>query len=302
MHFFKHIKSWLKAFRLRTLPLSLSGIIVGCALAKYNGHVDGFLCLLGIITVLFMQILSNLANDLGDSLKGTDNAHRVGPLRSVQSGDITSLQMKKAVIVFSFLSLSSAFPLAYWGTKGLSEAAYCFYLVLALLCVLAAITYTLGKKAYGYLGLGDIFVFLFFGIVSVCGIYGLIAKDWNGLILWPATAFGLLSTAVLNLNNMRDIENDSQSGKRTLVVKIGYEKAKFYHGFLLFAPILCFIIFCINTKDWGFLFILCPYSILVPHFIRVCKEKNNALLDSELKKVALSTFVMAILLAIWVYL
>lgn len=294
-------KSWLKAFRLRTLPLSLSGIIVGNALANYFGHINWLLFVLALFSVLFLQILSNLANDLGDSLKGTDNENRVGPKRSVQSGEISKKAMKNAVIIFSILSLITLFPLAYLGTKNLSDAALYFYLFLAIACIVAAITYTIGKKAYGYLGFGDLFVFLFFGTVSVCGIYGLIAKEWSPFTLLPATAIGLLSTAVLNLNNMRDYENDKTAKKRTLVVKIGFQNAKIYHGILLFLPSICVVGMILLTHDIGFVFLLSIYGVLIPHYRYVLKEKVNANLDSELKKVALTTFAMSILLTLWVW-
>jgi len=292
--------SWLKAFRLRTLPLSLSGIIVGTMVALYFGHTDYLLFVLALFTVLFLQILSNLANDLGDTLKGADDDGRVGPKRTIQSGEISHKEMKNALIIFSVLSLFTALPLAYLGTLELSTSVFYVFIFLALSCVLAAITYTIGRKAYGYIGLGDLFVFTFFGMVSVCGIYVLIAKEWNSIILLPAIAVGLLSTAVLNLNNLRDYINDKKVAKKTLVVQMGIKKAKIYHAFLIFGPFLAILLFSYFTKDIGFLFLLAIYFILIPHIIYVFKEQETSKLDSELKKVALSTFLMSILLTIWV--
>lgn len=292
--------SWLKAFRLRTLPLSLSGIIVGTMVALYFGHKDYVLFVLALLTVLFLQILSNLANDLGDTLKGADDENRVGPKRTIQSGEISHKEMKNALIIFSVLSLFTALPLAYLGTLELSLPVFYVFIFLSLSCVLAAITYTIGRKAYGYIGLGDLFVFFFFGLVSVCGIYVLIAKEWNSIILLPAIAVGLLSTAVLNLNNLRDFINDKKVSKKTFVVQIGIKKAKIYHAFLIFGPFLAIVLFSYFTKDIGFLFLLAIYFILIPHIIYVFKEQETFKLDSELKKVALTTFLMSIILTIWV--
>lgn len=290
---------WLKAFRLRTLPLSLAGIVTGGALAQLVNRFDGLLFGLAIATVLFLQILSNLANDLGDSLKGTDNAQRVGPERAVQSGQITIPQMKRAVLIFAVLSLLAGIPLAYLGTRELpSQIEYTFY-GLALLCVLAAVGYTLGKKAYGYLGLGDLFVFLFFGLLSVQGIYVLMTKQFDWLVFLPASAIGLLSVAVLNLNNMRDIENDEKCGKNTLVVRMGFRIARVYHTFLIIAPALLLSVFAHLTGITGFYFGLVIYAVLIPHLIRVWKVAQPRELDKELKIVALSTFLLSLLIGSW---
>jgi len=293
------IRIWLQAFRLRTLPLSLAGILTGSALAQVVQKFDGLLFALAILTVLFLQILSNLANDLGDSLKGTDNENRVGPERAVQSGAISTSQMKRAVALFAILSLSTGMPLAYLGTRDLPQSITLTFYGLALLCVLAAIGYTLGKKAYGYLGLGDVFVFLFFGILSVQGIFVLMSKQWDPLVFLPASAIGLLSVAVLNLNNMRDSENDAQCGKKTLVVRIGFRMAKIYHTCLIVLPLLLLITFYLLTNVAGFLFSLVIYTALIPHLIRVWKVSEPRNLDSELKVVALSTFACALILSVW---
>lgn len=295
-------KAWIRAFRLRTLPLSLSGTITGSVLALYCHRFDGFLFSLALASVLFLQILSNLANDLGDSLKGTDNADRVGPLRTVQSGDISQQQMKNALVLFSLLSLSATLPLAYYGTKGLPTSVLFIFLALALSCVVAAITYTIGKRAYGYNGWGDVFVFIFFGLLNVCGIYVLMTKEWDNLVLLPASAIGCLSTAVLNLNNLRDHVNDEKSGKRTLVVKMGFQHAKLYHTILLILPAIAMGLFSYQTNDYGFLFPLLIYAVLIPHLFFVWKEQEAQELDSELKKVALSAFAWSLIIGLWVIL
>ncbi len=288
-------QAWLEAFRLRTLPLSLAGIIVGSGYAYYTNHWDTIIFVFAMITTVLFQILSNLANDLGDSLKGTDNEKRVGPMRAVQSGQISKNQMKIAVTVTSLLSFSSAAILIKLGSKNLSNEFIVFYFVLALLCILAAITYTIGKKAYGYLGLGDLMVLFFFGFVSVLGVYPLYAKSIELILILPAFSIGLLSTAVLNLNNMRDIENDRTSYKNTLVVKIGSKNAKTYHSFLIIAAFWSQFSFILLTEKLILLISLIPFVLLFFHLKTVRNNQEPRLLDPELKKVALSTFFMAIL-------
>jgi 1,4-dihydroxy-2-naphthoate polyprenyltransferase len=291
-------KHWLQAFRLRTLPLSLSGIIAGSMYALHTGKWDATVFILALCTTLFFQVLSNLANDLGDTLKGADNSERVGPQRTVQSGAITVAQMKRAVVIFSALSFVSAGLLIWQGTKGLPPAMIWLYAVLAVACVLAAITYTIGKRAYGYHGFGDIFVFIFFGCVSVIGVFPLIAKELVYEIALPAITIGCLSTAVLNLNNMRDIVNDAAVGKRTLVVQLGGQRAKFYHTGLIFTALLAWTIFLITTKSWPGLISVLPFFLLMKHVAFVNRNNEPRKFDPELKKVALSTFLITVLYAI----
>ena len=292
-------QAWMKALRLRTLPLSLSGIILGSFIAFKNEHWNGIIFTLAMLTTILFQILSNLANDLGDTLKGADNEERIGPMRAVQSGVITPSEMKKAVILTSFLSLCTALPLVYLGTKNMSSDVLWLYVILTGLCIIAAITYTVGKKAYGYSGFGDVFVFIFFGLVSVLGVYTLYAKSFDWLNLLPATAIGFLSTAVLNLNNMRDQINDQKVGKRTLVVKIGPRNAKLYHSYLIIGGIVSLAAFFYLTQNYlGFIGLI-PSIILIKHLQKVMLTTNPAEFDPELKKVALSTFAIAVLTSIF---
>lgn len=289
------IKNWIIAFRLRTLPLSFSGIIFGSFTAKLNGFWDTTIFIFALLTTLLFQILSNLANDLGDSLKGTDNEHRIGPTRSVQSGKISIKQMKIAVFIIAFLAMISALFLIYYGSKNLEIQFIYFYLILALACILAAITYTIGKKAYGYHGMGDFFVFLFFGFVSILGVYTLFSKEFAFINCIPAFAFGALSTAVLNLNNMRDRENDENSNKRTLVVVFGLNKAKIYHSFLINLSFLALSIFFVQLGKPLLFLALIPFLFLYKHLIKVFNTQNEKDFDPELKKVALSTFLIALI-------
>ncbi|MFN5147667.1 MAG: 1,4-dihydroxy-2-naphthoate octaprenyltransferase [Flavobacteriia bacterium] len=288
-------QAWIKALRLRTLPLSLSGIVLGSGIAKFNGFWDWNIFVFAMIATILFQIVSNLANDLGDSMKGTDNEHRVGPMRSVQSGLISQKEMSIAVAVTSFLSFIAASALIFFGTKGLPFGMLWFYGGLAVSCILAAITYTVGKKAYGYNGLGDIMVFLFFGCVSVMGVYPLFAKSIDLLLILPASCIGLLSAAVLNLNNMRDRVNDAKSNKRTLVVLMGPNLAKLYHVILILCALACQTVYLLETKHEPALIGLLPWIALILHVRKVMRTTDPKNFDPELKKVALSTFGIAVL-------
>lgn len=296
-------QAWLSAFRLRTLPLSLSGIIAGSAIAYYNGCWDSMIFTLSMVTTILFQILSNLANDLGDGMKGTDNENRVGPERAVQSGVISQKEMKAAVIACSVLSLFSAGSLIYIGTQNMPFEMIWFYSGLAILCIAAAITYTVGKKAYGYHGMGDIMVLIFFGGVSVLGVYSLYSKTFDPQNVLIAVGIGLLSTAVLNLNNMRDYVNDENSGKNTIVVKMGPNQAKFYHAILILGALSSLAQF-INMLHQPILFLaLLPGVYLLVHLRKVMKTTDPKDFDPELKRVALSTFAISLLfMGILIYL
>lgn len=289
---------WISALRLRTLPLSISGILVGSFVAVFQGFWNPVIFTLALSTTLLFQILSNLANDLGDSLKGADNSERVGPMRAVQSGSISKSAMKNAVVLTALLSFLSAGFLIYFGTKNLSATSVYIYIGLAIASVFAAITYTIGKKAYGYNGLGDVFVFIFFGLVSVIGVYPLFSDSLSWLLVFPAVTIGFLSTAVLNLNNMRDRENDEKVGKRTLVVKLGAANAKKYHFFLVIGAFTSWILFLVLTKNWLGFISLIPAILFVRHLAFVAKNTVPRELDSQLKKVALGTFFISVLYVI----
>lgn len=288
-------KAWISAMRLRTLPLSLSGILLGSSIAYGNGFWDNQIFAFALLTTVLFQILSNFANDLGDSLKGTDNDERIGPTRAVQSGEISIKAMKIAVAITSVFSFISAGVLIYFGSMDMPGSMIWFYGGLAVLAVLAAITYTVGKKAYGYSGLGDLMVLIFFGYVSVLGVYSLYAKSFLPINILPATAIGLLSAAVLNLNNMRDYKNDEVSGKMTLVVKIGPNAAKLYHALLIIISLSSIAVY-IGKIGYPILFIaLIPFLGLLLHLRKVMQTTDPKDFDPELKKVALLTFAIALL-------
>ncbi len=290
------IKKWLSAFRLRTLPLAFSCIITGSALADKRGAFDLQIFILAIITTLFLQILSNLANDYGDAQKGTDNENRVGPTRAIQSGAITKNQMKKAIVFFVILSLISGLFLVFSAFDTSSLPQVFLFIGLGILSIFAAIKYTAGKGAYGYKGLGDLFVFVFFGIVGVVGTYLLYAHQLRLNVFLPAITVGLFSSAVLNLNNMRDWENDSASGKNTVVVKIGLIKAKLYHQIIIWIGMLSSVSYVVQSpfKIINLTFVI-AFIPLVMHLFRVKKIEHPKDFDPELKKVALSTFLFSLL-------
>ena len=296
------MKKWIKAARLRTLPLSISGILVGSAAAFKEHHTQDnyyIIVILCFLTTLFFQVLSNYANDYGDAVKGTDNENRVGPKRAVQSGEITRKQMKNAMVITSLLSLITSVGVIYVSFGQQNFAAALAYLFLALASVGAAIKYTVGKSAYGYKGMGDLFVFIFFGLVSTLGTYYLFGHTLDLHIIFPAIGIGLLSMAVLNMNNMRDVENDTIMGKNTVVVKMGYEKAKQYHYFLIVFAAIVFNLFAINSfsKWYQYLYVI-GFIPLLKNIGTVAKTKNPRLLDPELKSISLTTFLISLLLSI----
>jgi 1,4-dihydroxy-2-naphthoate octaprenyltransferase len=296
---FKKFKPWISAFRLRTLPLSVSGIIIGACLAEHNGSFNSFTFIIAILLTISLQILSNLANDYGDGIKGTDNENRVGPDRAIQSGAISEHEMMLGIKnnILVVVGLSVALIYAAFGVSHLLLSLLFF--LLAGLSIYAAITYTVGESAYGYRGLGDVFVFVFFGLVSVGGSYLLFVKHLDHHIFLPAVTLGLLSTGVLNLNNMRDIESDKSSNKITLAVKLGKKKAKQYHMFLIGSAILVSITFGILyfSSFYNLLFFI-AYIPLTIHMIKISKAKEPNDFDSQLKVLALTTFIFSVLLGV----
>ena len=303
------MKHWIQAARLRTLPLSLSGIIMGAFIAKWRlsqegGVWDWRIFALALLVTLLYQILSNFANDYGDGVKGTDK-NRIGEAenRAVASGKITATQMRNAVILLSILSFAATVALLYVAFYPANIREFWIFIGLGIACILAAIGYTVGKKPYGYMGLGDIFVFIFFGLVSVCGSYFLFTKSFDYDILIPASAIGMLSMAVLNLNNMRDIESDALSGKKTLALRLGFKKAMIYEIVLLQLPILLMLAFLMyngfQEKGLYYPFIV---MILIFPFMKlrrtIMKIQEPKLLDPFLKQVGILTFMMAVLTAV----
>lgn len=292
------LKTWIGAARLRTLPLSIAGILVGTALAIEKGFFNWAIFLLALGTTLGLQILSNFANDYGDGVKGTDNDERVGPMRALQSGIITGKEMKKAMFITASITFIMALVLIYQAF-GIENFGYSlFFLVAGIASIVAAIKYTVGDSAYGYKGLGDLFVFVFFGLLSVCGTFFLFTKNLELSIFLPAISVGLLSAAVLNLNNMRDRISDERAGKFTLVVKLGASNAKVYHVTLIMGALVSMLSYILFREDFILVISLLAFIPLLIHLQKVFQTKIPDQLDPELKKVALSTFLFSVLLLV----
>lgn len=289
------VKHFINAARLRTLPLSISGILVGSSIAASQGHFNWAIFLLAICTTIGFQVISNFANDYGDGVKGTDNENRIGPKRALQSGVISPKQMLTAIKISIAITFLIALLLIYLAFGKSDFINLSIFFILGVASILAAIKYTMGKKAYGYIGLGDLFVFLFFGLLSVVGSYYLYVKKLDFTLLLPAFSVGFLSIGVLNLNNMRDRASDIKSGKETLVVKIGAEFAKYYHYYLLIASFLTAILYVVihYKSAFQFLFLL-AFILIFKHGWVVYKNRDPKFLDAELKKLALSTFLFSI--------
>ncbi len=293
------MKHWIEAARVRTLPLSVSGILVGSFYAMSQAYFNWTIVIFALSTTLGLQILSNFANDYGDGVKGTDNEDRVGPKRAIQSGAITPQAMKVAMFFMTFLTMVSALMLIYVSFKGKHLLYSLLFFVLGILAVASAIRYTVGKNPYGYRGYGDVFVFVFFGLVSTFGIYFMFSKAIDWLLLLPATAIGFLSVGVLNLNNMRDEESDRKAGKNTLVVQKGGTWAKKYHFFLVISAMILVLVFAFlnNFKFDQYIFVV-AYFPMMSHLITVYRNKQPRFLDPELKKLAISTFLLSVLLSL----
>lgn len=288
-------KAWLQAARLRTLPLSVSGILVGTALAQIEGYASTTIFVLALLTTIGFQITSNFANDYGDGVKGTDNEDRIGPARALQSGALSKNELRSGIVVSIFINLLLVGFVLYAAFKDDPIYVLIFGL-LGILSIWAAVKYTVGSNAYGYRGMGDLFVFLFFGILSVMGSMFLYTKYLTVWSILPASAIGLLSTAVLNLNNMRDIESDTKAGKRTLAVILGRDKARVYHLLLIVGSLFCMVGFSIRmgTNIWHWIPLLAYIPLLI-HLSRVFRLNDPRRLDPELKIIALSTFLLALL-------
>ncbi|SIS55942.1 1,4-dihydroxy-2-naphthoate prenyltransferase [Zobellia uliginosa] len=290
---------WINAARLRTLPLSVSGIVVGSALANLYGVQDMGIFILAILTTIGFQVTSNFANDYGDGVRGTDNEDRIGPKRALQSGIVTREELKQGVIISIVIDFLLVVALVYCAF-GFENMFYpIVFLILGAASIWAAIKYTIGASAYGYRGLGDVFVFLFFGLLAVMGSMFLYTKDLNTMALLPAAAIGFLSVGVLNLNNLRDYESDKKANKNTLIVYIGFSNGKKYHYALLVSAFVCILVFSLlNFKSWATYLPLLAFIPIFLHLKRVYRTDRNDQIDPELKKLALSTFLLSVLMYI----
>ena len=289
------LKPWIIAARLRTLPLAVSNILLGSFLAYNQGKFSIIILLLGLATAVFLQVLSNFANDYGDFINGADEKRISKYERVLQSGKISPKQMRWMLIILTLLTFVTGISLIIFAANALGTAALLVFFGIGILCIIAAITYTIGKKPYGYIGMGDIAVFIFFGIVGVCGIYVLQTRQWDWHVLLPAASFGLLSMGVLNINNIRDLESDRISGKKTLVVRIGLEKAKIYHTWLILIAVILGIVSTLLDFHSAFQLL---YLLTIPFFImnvyRVRSSEYSGKLDDELRNLSLTAFFFSV--------
>lgn len=293
------LNQWISAARLRTIPLSISGILVGSFATINQKMFDLPIFLLAIFTTISYQVLSNFANDYGDGIKGTDN-NRIGPKRAVQSGGISAKEMKKGIFLLSTISFILTFLLVFI-SFGKDINNLILFIALGLAAIISAIKYTVGENAYGYMGFGDLFVFLFFGLLSVLGSNFLFTSMFNSILIYPACSIGLLSVGVLNLNNMRDVENDEKSEKKTIVVKLGIFKSKLYHCFLIFMSIIFISIlhFKLNSSSLMFLGLIVSLIVLLTiHLVLILNITNPEKFDSQLKPLVFSIFFYSIILSL----
>lgn len=264
---------WLSTARPKTLPLALASILIGSSLAARVQQFDWITMALALLTTILLQILSNFANDYGDYIKGSDTKERIGPLRAIQQGEISGEQLKRSLYVMSALSFVSGVALTTYTYESIQD--FIIFVSLGVIAIIAAITYTVGKKAYGYLGLGDLFVLIFFGFLAVMGTFYLQTHFISADILLPAFGCGLLSVAVLNINNLRDINQDKQVGKNTLIVRIGSENGRKYHLALLTFAMISYLIFALihYQSPFNFLFLL-ALPLLIKHGRFVYRNKS----------------------------
>ena len=289
-------EAWLHAVRLRTLPLALASILAGSFLANWKNSFRWEILIFASLTTIFLQILSNLSNDYGDTVHGADSAERQGPVRAVQSGIISLAEMKKAMYLFGFLSLVSGLLLIYLALD--DWKLFLLFLGIGLTAIWAAITYTSGSKPYGYSGLGDISVFVFFGLTGVLGTYFLHTLSFEPLAVWIAVSLGSFSTAVLNINNISAIESDEKAGKKSIPVRIGRKMAVRYNWILLGIGYLALVVFAILSQQYlSFIALLAGILMLKVGF-GVQNTQSSEATDPFLKKMAISTLLWTILFGI----
>lgn len=285
-------KAWLHALRLRTLPLALSSIFLGSFVAYFYGEMRWEVLALASLTTIFLQVLSNLANDYGDTVHGADSKERQGPIRAVQSGMISLAEMKRAMIVCGALSFITGLALLFVSLQSWELIA--LFIGFGVAAIIAAITYTSGDNPYGYIGLGDISVFLFFGLLGVAGTFFLHTLALQHYVWIPAISLGLFSTAVLNINNIRDISSDTTAGKRSIPVRIGRKKAILYNWCLIIGGNLIILVFAWYHQAWTALLAWITLPLMIKVGMGVQKEEQADKIDPYLKKMAISTLVWVI--------
>lgn len=294
---------WLAAARPRTLTLALATIALGGFLAAADGQFRPLIFLLTLLTAVLLQILSNLANDYGDSHHGADSATRAGPRRAVQSGAISAETMRRAMVVTAGLALVTGLALVWLAFGAGALPLLALFLALGAAAVWAALAYTTGERPYGYAGLGDLFVLVFFGWVGVAGTYVVLAGSLATAVLLPATAAGLFAVAVLNVNNIRDIDSDRAAGKRSIPVRLGPHRARLYHAALIIGGLLASTLYVLlnGATAWQWLYLLAA-PLLLNHLRQVWPATTAAELDPLLKQMSVAALAFAVLFGLGQYL
>lgn len=289
------LKASIKSMRLRTLPLSLAGVILGVTLAADKTDVSPWTAALIFLTTVCLQILSNLSNELGDTLSGTDSADRQGPKYALGSGDMTIGDIKKLILMFIGLCVISGLAMIQVSFGSLFKTESICLEALGAAAIVGAMKYTLGKNPYGYKGLGDVFVFIFFGLVSVLGGYYVAARELPPiLMLLPAAAIGLFSVGVLNVNNTRDMKTDAVN-RVTVAIRLGLRGARIYQTVLIAMGWVLMVTFCLLYKpDPGHFLFLAVAPLHMVHLRGVWTRTEKAL-DPMLPLLVMSTFILSIL-------
>lgn len=289
------LEASIKSMRLRTLPLSLAGVILGVTLAADKTDVSPWTAALIFLTTVCLQILSNLSNELGDTLSGTDSADRQGPKYALGSGDMTIGDIKKLILMFIGLCVISGLAMIQVSFGSLFKTESICLEALGAAAIVGAMKYTLGKNPYGYRGLGDVFVFIFFGLVSVLGGYYVAARELPPLImLLPASAIGCFSVGVLNVNNIRDMKTDAVN-RVTVAIKLGVKGARIYQTVLIVAGWILMPVFCAiyDSAPGHYIFII-TIPLYIKHLQGVWTRSERAL-DPMLPMLVISTFFLSIL-------
>ena len=294
----KKLKYWILAARIETLPLSISGIILGSFYAFYLGSFNSIIFFLSVITAISFQILSNFANDYGDGILGTDD-NRIGPKRALASGNLSIKELRRGILINIFLAITFSYILIKYTFQN-NYILILIFLFLSIACIIAAIKYTIGKNPYGYIGLGDIFVFVFFGLLSVIGTFFLHTNFIDYDIIVFGFILGFLCVGVLNLNNIRDIENDAKMNKKTIPTRIGFKLSKLYHNFLIVLPLLLTLAWSLNFEiSYKYSLIILALIPFIFHLRSVHFTKTPGEFKPLLKQLAISTFIYSILISIF---
>lgn len=283
--------------RLRTLPLSMAGVLLGILLATADFRVDPWVAVLILLTTVCLQILSNLSNELGDVLHGTDTEDRKGPQYGLNSGVLSIREMKGLIALFVVLCILSGTAMTLLSFGTLWDLTSILVLLMGAGAIMGAMKYTLGRNPYGYRGLGDVYVFLFFGLVAVLGSYFVASHTLFWRLLLPGAAIGCFSVGVLNVNNIRDMETDA-ANRVTVAIRLGERKAKVYQTVLIVAGWLLMLAYCqLRMFSWWHHLFVLTLPLFILHLRGVWKRTGKHL-DPMLPLLVMSTFLFCLLAGI----